>query len=365
VELLQGYVPPRDPSFTFRDAPRRPRTARARWLRHHLRAALWLLAAFAVSQLLLSAWIERTPEVRDPEYALLRDRLREQAAGRPDQPVAMFLGSSRVAYGFDPSTSGNESAVLFNFGVPGSGPFLLDVLHERLSTDGVRSDAVFVEVLPAFYNASGVRALDNSLLDGARLTAGEAYGLLGYSGRPTGPIRRWACGRLLPIHRHQAELRDRLGLDVARDGSVPDGPQREIGANGFRPRSHPPEQRAELASLAHKQYDPFYADFRLAEKPFERLLRTIHRAQFGGATVVLVVMPEGTGFRRLYTPAASAGVSALLQRLHAETGAPIVDARDWLPDDAFFDQHHLTPEGAIAFGARFKRDILPLAIPGR
>jgi hypothetical protein len=189
--------------------------------------------------------------------------------------------------------------------------------------------------------------------------------LLGYADRPTGPLRRWACGRVLPIHRHQAELRDLTGLDASRDGTMPDGPQREIGATGFRPRSYTPELRAEMAALAHKQYDPFYADFRLAEKPLERLLRTVRRAQGAGAAVVLVAMPEGTEFRRLYTPTASAGVAALLQRLRNETGVSIVDARDWLPDDAFFDQHHLTPEGAAAFGDRFQRDVLPLALGRR
>jgi hypothetical protein len=303
--------------------------------------------------------------VRDPEYALLRDRLRQRTAERPDAPAAVFLGSSRVAYGFDPTAAGTESAVLFNFGVPGSGPYLLDVLHQRLSADGVRPKAVFVEVHPAFYNATGVRSLDNSLLDGARLTAEEAGGLFSYSGRPTGPLRRWALGRLLPIHRHQAELRDLTGLDARRDGAVPDGPQREIDANGFRPRSCTPAQRAEMTALAHRQYDAFYADFRLAERPLEKLLNTVRRARADGATVVLVMMPEGTEFRRAYTPAAAEGVAALVQRLRDETGAALVDARDWFPDEAFYDQHHLTPEGAAAFGGRFRRDVLPLGLPPR
>jgi hypothetical protein len=322
------------------------------------------LAAFVASQLLIGLWVEYTPEVRDPEYALLRDRLRARTAERPGAPSAVFLGSSRVAYGFDPAASGDGSAVLFNFGVPGSGPYLLDVLHERLSADGVRPDAVFVEVLPPFYNATGVRMLDNSLLDGARLTAGEVFGLRGYAGRPTGPIRRWALARALPIHRHQAEIRDLTRLDAPRDGAA-DGPQSEIGASGFRPRSYGPEERAEMAALAHKQYDPFYTTFQLAEKPLERLLRTVRRAQADGANVVLVVMPEGTEFRRSYTPGAAAGVTALFQRLRDETGAPLVDARDWFPDEAFYDQHHLTPEGAAAFGARFRHDILPLALARR
>ncbi len=342
-------------------APALARSARARWQRHHRRAALWLMAAFVGSQLALGAWVDGTPAVRDPEYAALRDRLRRRTAERPGEPVRVFLGSSRVAYGFDPAAAGDGSGVLFNFGVPGSGPYLADVLHERLSGEGVRPAAVFVEVLPAFYNAAGVRSLDHSLLDGARLSAREAAGLIDYLDRPTGPVRRWAAARALPVLRHQAELRESIGLDCARGGSAPEGPQREIGADGFRPRSCTPEQRAELLAVAHKQYDPFYADFRLAEKPYARLLRVVRRARADGAAVVLVAMPEGTEFRRRYTPATAAGVAALFDRLRAETGAPLVDARDWLVDDAFYDQHHLTPDGATAFGARFKRDVLPLA----
>jgi hypothetical protein len=337
------------------------RTTRERWQRHHLRAAVWLLAAIALSQLVLAAWIECAPEVRDPEYALLRDRLRARATEYPDKPLAVFLGSSRVAYGFDPDAAGDGATALFNFGVPGSGPYLLDVLHERLTTDGVRPGAVFVEVLPAFYNAAGSRELDAALLDGARLTAREVLGLFGYSDALTGPLGRWVHGRALPIHRHQSELRDRIGLDVARDGLPAEGPQTEICPNGFHWRARPDRERAERTALAHRQYDPFYADFHLAEKPYERLLRTIRRAQGTGAAVVLVAMPEGTEFRRLYTPAASAGITELFQRLREDTGAPLVDARDWLPDELFFDQHHLSPDGAGAFSIRFRRDVLPLA----
>jgi hypothetical protein len=361
VKLLPGFVLRRLSSARVREPERHARGGLAKWHRHHLRAALWLLAAFAVSQLLLSAWVERTPDVRDPEYVILRDRLRARIAERPGKPVVVFLGSSRVMYGFDPEFAGDDSTALFNFGVAGGGSFIQGVFYDRLTADGIRPDVLFVEVMPAFYNSAGVRMLDTSMLDGARLTAGECSDLLGSAERPNGPLRRWAQARALPIHRHQAELRDRTGLDAPRGGATPGWLRHGIGPSGFRAKSPALAERAELTALAHKQYDPFYTDFRLAEKMYARLLATIRRAQDNGVRVVLVVMPEGTEFRRLYSPAATAGVDALLKRLREETGAPLVDTRDWLPDDAFYDQHHTTPEGAAAFGTRFRHDVLPLA----
>jgi hypothetical protein len=365
VKLLPGFVLRRFVPAVARETGTHARTTRRRWERRHLRTALWFLAAFAASQFVLAVWVERTPTIRDPEYTLLRNRLRQRAAEQPEKPIAIFMGSSRVAYGFDPASTANGSAALFNFGVPGAGPYLVDVLHGRLSADGVQPHAVFLEVLPAFYNTAGVRTLDNSLLDGARLSAEEAFDLLTYSDRPSGPLRRWAQDRAVPISRHRTELRKLTGLEAARDNSLPIESLRDIGSDGFRVRLVPPNERVKLTALAHKQYDPFCGEFRLAEKAFERLLGTIRRARANGATVVAVVMPEGNEFRCLYSPSALAGVSALLDRLRNEAGVDVVDARDWLPDEAFFDQHHLTPEGAAIFSARFQRDIFPLAFPQR
>jgi hypothetical protein len=40
----------------------------------------------------------------------------------------------------------------------------------------------------------------------------------------------------------------------------------------------------------------------------------------------------------------------------------VVDAREWLPDSAFYDQHHLLPDGAALFADRFRSDALEPAL---
>jgi hypothetical protein len=49
------------------------------WRRYNRRAALWLLGAFAISQLVLAIIVDQgSLEIRDPEYVLLQDKLRDR-----------------------------------------------------------------------------------------------------------------------------------------------------------------------------------------------------------------------------------------------------------------------------------------------
>jgi len=337
---------------------------RASWRRHHRAAAFWLLAMFAASQAVLAMWIDQdAPAIRDPEYVLLQDMLKERIAEQPDKPVAVFLGSSRVALGFDAGrATGDLDVLLFNFGVPGSGPFLQKIVLDRMLAAGLKPDVLFIEVLHPFYNAAGTRSLDHSLLDGARLTGGEASELFGYGSRSTGPMRRWVYARAVPINRHHAELRDAIGLDVFQPGQGPPPPFHPIDRLGYRPRPVPPEDWPKLTTMAHRQYDPFYAAFRLDPHPWGRLLATIDIAKRSGMRVVAVVMPEGTEFQQLYTPASREGVADMIRRLRVEVGVTVVDAREWLDDPAFYDQHHLLPGGAISFADRFRVEALQPAL---
>jgi hypothetical protein len=76
-------------------------------------------------------------------------------------------------------------------------------------------------------------------------------------------------------------------------------------------------------------------------------------------------MPEGTQFRNWYTQAAQREIDTYLKGLSTTYAAPLIDARPWMPDSAFFDNHHLLPSGARQFTERFGRDILPHILDGR
>jgi hypothetical protein len=46
-------------------------------------------------------------------------------------------------------------------------------------------------------------------------------------------------------------------------------------------------------------------------------------------------------------------------------GVRLVDARDWLPDAAFYDGHHLLPAGAKAFSVRLAIELRRMPVNER
>ncbi len=333
------------------------------WKRHRL-TVRWVVVVFLISQATLAVTVDQFAlDVRDPEYARLENLLRDHIAERPEQPVALFVGSSRVVQGFDAAqAAGDEDVALFNFGIAGSGPYFQEIMLDRLRASGIKPDILFLELLHPFLNAAGPRAMDQGLLDGARLSAGEATGLLNYGSRSrTGPLRRWGYARLLPAYRHQAEIRDSMGLGVYPYYSQ----ESECDPLGFRPKFERVEKRAELTRQAHESYDPFYCHFQLDQSAWERMTRIIRTAQDAGITTAVVLMPEGTEFRSLYTPEGESARLAMLDRLRQKFGVSVIDARAWLPDSAFYDQHHLLPEGADDFAERFRVEALRPALKQR
>ncbi|HVK15058.1 MAG TPA: hypothetical protein VM597_40340, partial [Gemmataceae bacterium] len=354
VAVVRPSIRPR--RVRRRTAPHPARAARGTWRKHFRASVVWMAVAFAGWQLALGVFVDQQPPgVRDPEYGLLEERLKARIAGHPDRPVAVFVGSSRVAIGFDAARAvADDDLTLFNFGVPGSGPFLHAAVIDRLTAAGVRPDVLFIEIVHPFYNEAGVRSLDQSLLDGARLDAAEAAGLLAYGRKSSGPLRRYAAGRALPIVRHQAELRDAAGLDVFQPGEGPRPATGAVDELGFRPRHFRPDERPVMTALAHKQYDEFFARFRLDPVPWDLLLDTIAKAKARGTRVAVVFTPEGTEFRSLYAAEVRAGVAEMMNRLRTTAGVDVIDARDWVTDDGFYDHHHLLPAGAAQFAERFR-----------
>lgn len=321
--------------------------------------ARWVVGVFLLLQVAITVAVDQfAPAVRDPEYAILAGILKERVAEHPDKPLAMFVGSSRVAQGFDARRAAGDADVTpFNFGVPGTGPYFQAVMLDRLRAAGVKADLLFLELLHPFYNAAGPRVLDHSLMDGARLSAREAEGLRHYGTRSqTGPLKRWAYARALPFARHQTEVQESLGLSMCRPGEGPPPPIHPVDPYGFRPRDTPPNERPGKAAIAHQAYDPFYRAFRLDPHPWDLLRGMIDRARADGTEVVVVLMPEGSGFRKLFTPEAEAGVQDMMRRLREEVGVTVVDARAWVPDGMYADEHHLLPPGAEVFSDRFRAE---------
>jgi hypothetical protein len=92
----------------------------------------------------------------------------------------------------------------------------------------------------------------------------------------------------------------------------------------------------------------------------DALRDTLALCRTQGIPTALVIMPETTHFRALYPPGVKEKIMRFLIGLQAEFGCTLTDARQWLPDDAFLDGHHLLPRGAIIFTDRFTNEtVLP------
>ena len=89
--------------------------------------------------------------------------------------------------------------------------------------------------------------------------------------------------------------------------------------------------------------------------------RTLELCRAHGLKAALVLMPEGSAFRARYNPKVWRQIKDFLDALSRTYDAPLINAREWIEDDGFFDSHHLIIPGAITLARRLSREgVLPL-----
>lgn len=320
----------------------------------------WVAAGLLAAQLLLGLGVDRSwLAVRDPEFVLLRDRLAARRAEAPGRPLVLALGSSRTEMALRAGRlngAGAGSPLVFNFAIPGGGPMMQQVALRRLLAEDVRPDLVFLEVMPMSLSSSGNSPLEEHQLDPARLDTAEAARLLPHYHEPSRLLGKWTAARALPAHRHQAELRNALGLD----GPAGDGlPAHQLDAYGWRGRGGPatPEEFAASVRFALSQYEGALRDPAPAAGPLRALRALLALCREEGIAAALVIPPEGSAFRALSAANASS-IEEEIRRLAREFGVALYDARTWVGDDGFCDGHHLAADGADHYTERFGCEVL-------
>jgi hypothetical protein len=333
------------------------------------RAALTLLCfplAFFLGQLAIGYSVEHSwSSVRDPDYDCKQKRLAELQGTAPDQPLVLILGSSRTEMGFCAgrvtAKIHDRLAVAFNFGMSGGGSMLQSVCLRRLLADGVRPDLLILEVLPPTLNQPNAHPVEEDWLDGSRLRTSEITFLRRYHSNPGHLSRGWGKARSLPCVWQRHSLRTSLVGESA--DTIPE-PERILGTTdqfGWTPFCLPdvtPERHRTASAFANLQYKHAFGDFRLAGGPALALEEMLIRCRQEGIPVALLLMPESSEFRALYPPAMRQGTDEFLHELCVRWDLRLVDAREWLPDEAFWDSHHLLPRGAEAFTDRFQSESL-------
>jgi len=349
---------------------------RSRW--RSGRILLWAAGFFISLQVGLAVAIEAfLPELRDPEFACRAGRLLKRTAHPIRIPTfegpistlqpttVVMIGSSRTAFGFkadlvEPqlaSTLGRPT-VVFNFGIMGAGPLMELIDLRRLLTAGLHPDLLLVEVLPPLL-AGQIPPLELYRLSVDRVWFAEVP-LLERYGRKRSEIRvAWCEDWPVPWYSHRyailsrlapACLPTRLRMDWAyhinQSGWV-DGPVRSSTVEG----------RRQSTENARQEYAIYFQNFRVGGPACQALRELLQLCRSSRIPTAMVLMPEGTEFRSWYPPHARRQIECFLQQAGMAFDADIIDARQWMPDSAFSDSHHLLPDGAEAFTLRLGEKI--------
>jgi hypothetical protein len=342
--------------------------ARQRSARRAVLAGLALVLAvhLAVGAGLDGPWAA----LRDPEYGCRLASLWERRKESPGRPLVVAIGSSRTQMGLKPDAirlgpvalAGRPAAepLVFNLGLAGCGPVTELVVLRRLLGDGVRPDWVLLEVLPpalvldweadTLLGGDRAKLLKQSDLEVVRPYCRDSDAMRGEWLRsrlnPVSTVRFCLLSRFIPGWLPPQYCRRYLWEDL--DG---------LGWLNYPVKVLTPEYRHRQLEHARGQYADNLAHFHIAMPPDRAVREAIGLCRSEGIGVALYLMPEGEEFRRMYTPGAREQLDRYLAGLGRDIGVRVIDARDWVPDEAeFTDSHHLLPAGAVRFSERFGRE---------
>ena len=323
---------------------------------------LWGGVAFLLAQLgLLIAFAVRTPS-RDPEYDLhlasLQARLKERGPGRP---LVLLLGSSRVGLNVRPGlmavnrTAPGGGPVVFNFGLCYSGPVLELLCLHRLLADGVHPDALLVELFPLLASSD-----EESLVLYRERFRWDDLGVLRPYNVAGSDRLGWLKRQCLPWHSYHNVLLDQWApfwLSPDRRRHVTWDALDGWGWNAY-PSIQPHDladqcaridgTRAVLVPLIN-QFQPRVAP----RRALDELARTCKKEKIA---LAFILSPDL--FLSDYDPAARARIDDFARAIGREHDAPVIDAREWFPEEAFCEGVHLTYSGAAAYTTRVEREVL-------
>jgi hypothetical protein len=313
----------------------------------------------------------------DPTFAYRFERLQQCLQAAPGQGLVLVLGSSRPANGFSPSAlvdwqpRNRPAPVVFNFATLGGGPVRELLTYRRLRARGIRPELILVEVWPGLWAQEGGMAEKTPILKrDLYLSDLPVLAHLYHQG--------WHCfskvcdETLTPLlHSRREVLYNYAPFMVPRTtkadidwagahwatldpwGWLPHMWPRPVGEK-FTQKVE--EDRLKMEWILQALSVPPEVDW-----PVRQLLASCRDE---GTRVVLIYLPEHTALRGWYPPAAHRVTYHYLHQLEAEFGCPTIDARDWIGDEGFVDSCHMTPEAAVAFTARFGREVLRPLLEG-
>ncbi|HEY7427939.1 MAG TPA: hypothetical protein VH682_27145 [Gemmataceae bacterium] len=336
------------------------------------RAVLWGLLFFACSQAALSAYLNwRRPDVRDPAFGLRLLALRRRLAEKPGVPLVLVLGSSRTLNGLSPAHmpvalgQAGPKPLVFNFALAGSGSVRELMTLRRLRAAGIKPDWLLIESWPILWPEDGIFA-ERRLVVEDELCWTDLPVLRRYLPGKLELFGRLLKGNLAPLVSYRSRMlhagaHSLLPHDQDQTLSHEDDDWTSADGTGWLPYRKIPANSEALRREVAKGLlvaAPLLNPLRIAPDYDRALHELLDECRQDGIKTAVFLMPEHSECRRWYSPQTHTVVSGYLTQLRTEYTIPILDTRDWAPDEHFADFCHMAPWGAKPFSQRFAREVI-------
>jgi hypothetical protein len=308
----------------------------------------------------------------DPEFAAKLAHLRACRTRTPDRPVVLFLGSSRTFFGLRPDqlpsrlTVDGRPPLVFNFGLSGFGYPVCELLCLRRILDaGIQPDWLCVEILPAWLMADRYADADVNLL--LRASSRDVPTLRRYWERPGSALWRWWRNRVVPAYSFRIVLQESIvpsWIPSALRATRTVYDQDEQGWF-IRPDRFTPEQKERQTRDVRAGFEEMLKDLHVSRTSDQALREILELCRSRGIQAALYIMPEAKFFQSWYSASSRQRTDSYVAGLAAEYRVPLFDARDWVPEDDFYDGHHLSVHGATVFTRRLAEEALPMILSCR
>lgn len=307
---------------------------------------------------------------QDRTYEVRLSRVRGRLSNDQDQSpsLALFLGSSAVVYGVKGPTFEKEMSAALgrpwlccNVAALASGPLLEMIYLERVLDEGIRPQLVVAELHPVSVTSNvldtlGILRRSSERFGNQDLERLEACGMPGIE-----DCRRHRLRDLLfPFYGHRFAL-----LAAHAERFVPpdriDSWAQVVGDDTGWVRL--PECPKQEHDARWKKMGKMYADnldtLRIIPAEHNAIRQLLRRCQRDDIAVAILVSPWASEFdTSWWSKKARQQFAEILDGIGRDFSVPIIDARNWMADDYYYDPVHLGAEGADQYTRKLVRECL-------
>jgi hypothetical protein len=250
----------------------------------------------------------------------------------------------------------NGDAIVYNFGQTGAGPLQLLFTLLRILDDGVKPDAVLIELFPAALVGNGP---PEEMIEawGPRWNRGDVHRLAPYANDASKLERTWLQHRVDPWYSLRFPLMNHLRPDWLPTSKRQDFQWKNMDSRGWL--AYPVDQvpdadRERLTAKAGESYRLQLANYAIGAMSDRALRDAVERCRQEGIRVAFFLMPEGPAFSSWYSP----GAEKRFRDYAATLNAPVFDSSIGFAESEFADSHHLLPAGAARFSRKLESEHL-------